>query len=330
MKSNKLLLIILFAAIGSLVPASAQITVQWFDASIGDKVSLYGDRLEDANMYGLGIESFTMYFRSQNRFRWYSNNVADGGASDLMELGNSTGLVVNKMITANGSRRGMLINGDDQDSCLTFHDANNGWYSMGMDYSDNRVFKINYGGSVGETEGIAMNSDGDIGFGTSNPRGRVDVRGTIQLGGRGQEMGNTPNEERGIVMYCMGTSTSELWGAHTAGRIYGSNSTYEANGTGGGWANQMLVLQAGNTWDGYVPKQLILKGNGNVGIGTTTPENALDVAGTIRAEEIIVASDWADYVFEDDYELMPLTQVQSYIANACRECPVPKRFRSRE
>ena len=42
--------------------------------------------------------------------------------------------------------------------------------------------------------------------------------------------------------------------------------------------------------------------------------NALAVAGTIRAEEIIVeAQPWPDYVFDDDYELRSLEEVERHI-----------------
>jgi len=59
-------------------------------------------------------------------------------------------------------------------------------------------------------------------------------------------------------------------------------------------------------------------GGGNVAIGTTdTFDNGqyykLSVSGSIRADEIVVYSGWADFVFEDDYELMTLDRVEDYI-----------------
>lgn len=54
--------------------------------------------------------------------------------------------------------------------------------------------------------------------------------------------------------------------------------------------------------------------NNNVGIGTTTPFYKLDVCGTIRATEIKVElSGGCDFVFEKDYKLMPLDELNTYV-----------------
>jgi hypothetical protein len=55
--------------------------------------------------------------------------------------------------------------------------------------------------------------------------------------------------------------------------------------------------------------------DGNVGIGTDKvgDEFKLDVNGHIRATEIVVSADWSDFVFEEDYQLMALNEVEAYI-----------------
>ena len=59
--------------------------------------------------------------------------------------------------------------------------------------------------------------------------------------------------------------------------------------------------------------RLMIGATGNVGIGTTNPQQLLDVAGTIAAKEIIVTQTGADYVFQPDYRLTPLSSVGRFI-----------------
>lgn len=54
---------------------------------------------------------------------------------------------------------------------------------------------------------------------------------------------------------------------------------------------------------------------GNVGVGTTTPDDLLTVKGRIHAEEIKVNMNVPapDYVFEEDYDLIPLAELEVFI-----------------
>ena len=53
---------------------------------------------------------------------------------------------------------------------------------------------------------------------------------------------------------------------------------------------------------------------GNVGIGTTTPgDYKLNVWGSIRAHEVVVNTDGADFVFDSDYNLPDLKEIEEFI-----------------
>lgn len=65
---------------------------------------------------------------------------------------------------------------------------------------------------------------------------------------------------------------------------------------------------------GNIKKLLSFRHNVGIGILTDNPQYPLDVAGTIRATEVKVEiAQGADYVFNPDYELKPLSEVEAFV-----------------
>jgi hypothetical protein len=57
----------------------------------------------------------------------------------------------------------------------------------------------------------------------------------------------------------------------------------------------------------------VVQANGRVGIGTINPTQKLSVNGTVRAKEVIVDSDWSDFVFDESYKLKALSETEAFI-----------------
>lgn len=64
-----------------------------------------------------------------------------------------------------------------------------------------------------------------------------------------------------------------------------------------------------------IEDKFIIRHNGNVGIGTASPQAKLAVNGAVLATEVKVKTDIAvpDYVFAPDYEVATLAEVEAYV-----------------
>ena len=63
---------------------------------------------------------------------------------------------------------------------------------------------------------------------------------------------------------------------------------------------------------------------GKVGIGVTPTLYKLEVNGTIRATEVIVETGWADYVFEENYKLRSIDEMEAFIKENKHLPNIPK------
>lgn len=74
------------------------------------------------------------------------------------------------------------------------------------------------------------------------------------------------------------------------------------------------VLESFDYASGTLAFTLINPNGGNVGIGTTTPQSKLAVNGKITCKEVeVTLANFPDYVFETNYDLMTLEQLEAYI-----------------
>jgi hypothetical protein len=82
-----------------------------------------------------------------------------------------------------------------------------------------------------------------------------------------------------------------------------------------GQAQDMFVVGTHYWQNGNWYPHMAVQASGRVGIGTTSPDEKLTVKGKIHAEEVRVDLNvpGPDYVFENDYDLLSLSEIESYI-----------------
>jgi hypothetical protein len=133
-----------------------------------------------------------------------------------------------------------------------------------------------------------IRGDGNVGVGTNNP-----VYSFVTTGNRATDWNALFTAPNGQAVYL---AHGNGYGMHVNAGPNANASTY--------------IFEA---YSNGLPR-FYIQGDGNVGIGTTTPQEKLSVNGKIRAKEIKVETvNWPDYVFSPSYKLPDLKATEQFI-----------------
>lgn len=191
---------------------------------------------------------------------------------------------------------------------LAIHGTSNSYSNIKLTNDGNLTQGIQFGNiNFNSNDGEVWNfENGYFRIGTNNSeRLRISANGNVGVGtsSPSQQLQLTSNKPVIRLQHTSDGTTAHAWL-----EFFDSNSRMGYVGFGSSGNNNFhFNNEAGGDFHFE---------NGSIGVGTaTTGTHKLAVEGTIGAREIKVESGaWSDFVFETDYELKPLKEVETFIA----------------
>lgn len=159
--------------------------------------------------------------------------------------------------------------------------------------------------------------DGYVGIGTTSPTHKLTVNGTsssqgLKIPGK-YNFGKSTNGSAIEIEVSNGgfNAIRGFNGDQSIGDFYFFDDTWAHSSSGAINLKGITAVTIG-PWSN--PSAYFRTSDGFVGIGTENPTNRLEVNGTVRANTFsAVTPPWSDFVFDDNYELQDLEEVENFI-----------------
>jgi len=189
------------------------------------------------------------------------------------------------------------------------------WNFKARDNASLAFLDIDYG--IGTA--LTINSDKNIGIGISNPVSKLSIDGSITLNSGLNNTLPRPALSSGTLV------KGEIRSYSGAGNLYDDGFLRLSAGGGTTTSVKSFIDISGYSTIPDMNNSIVLgtagaekmriDKSGNIGIGTNSPKNKLDVKGTIHSQEVKVdMTGWSDFVFKKEYNLPTLKEVEKHIA----------------
>ncbi|NEP35885.1 tail fiber domain-containing protein [Moorena sp. SIO3B2] len=172
---------------------------------------------------------------------------------------------------------------------------------------DGGIAFVNTGNDGIEETALVIRGNSNVGIGTTNPSQKLDVSGSVNINGDLNVTGSIAGLEVSGALKLATTGTQIFHSTNESGTPSGDGFRLRYDNTFFGTNLDALVIEktdgnnpnpdggiafvnTGN--DGVVETALVIRGNGNVGIGTTSPGAKLDVNGTTKTQKLRLADKW--------------------------------------
>ena len=209
---------------------------------------------------------------------------------------------------------------------LTHAPSQSAWIQWGSDWLSGSTTDLHFSGIFGQPFIMTLNGDGNVGVGNNNPSAKLDVK-------HGHIRCLNTSSTGGAIMQSMYAPETGYARAIFSHNVYWDTNTkkWDIQGMGANDAQAILIRNQGgfnfiiHKPEGNFSKELtnvdfvagtkmMLTKDGNLSIGTMNPGIfKLAVNGNVRAKEVKVETGWSDFVFEDDYDLPTLEEVEKFI-----------------
>lgn len=165
-----------------------------------------------------------------------------------------------------------------------------------------------------------IRNNGYVGIGTSSPTEKLEVSGNAKatnVTATSAVQSSTLTVTGNVTFNSLAGSSSKILTVGSNGLLSSADMSEVGDGMGNHIATTNLNLNGKNivgATNGTGGIYVAQNGNVRIGAGTANPTKTLEVNGAIRSKEVLVeVANWSDFVFDKDYDLMTLKEVESYI-----------------
>ncbi len=221
----------------------------------------------------------------------------------LLFLGTFISINAQSVVTAGSGSNGLTLQlnsnpGGGNSPYILFDALNGGASSIFMMRQETNTLSLNSYSSkwTNRKDVMTFTNTGKVGINTNAPAADLDVRGNAVFRDGALDIAlSTPAGRNGIIF------DSDNSGDYSRLDIFNVPNTTESS--------RYFSLKYNSDSHG-----ITIRKGGNVGIGTNGPGSyKLAVNGKVRAKEVVVETGWADFVFEKEYQLPTLEEVENHI-----------------